>query len=130
MASRDEQEAAVIRPPRKGECRQFQGSATTQVFATPADWYGKKVRFTATGDDFWIQTGPDIAISITPTAVDTIGAQGVLSAPNNAIGEKVLKDTFVEYDFYKVKDAFVGFRGTGTAGLLAARPSEVSVTET
>lgn len=124
--SRDEIEAATIRPPRRGECRQLAGTATTQVFATPSDWYGKKVRFEAIGDDFWVQTAADATININTTAVDTITSQA-LSAANNAIAEKIAAGTFKEFDFFQGSDAFVGIRGTGTAGLIAFRPAEVAL---
>lgn len=124
--SRDEQEAAIIRPPRKGECRQLAGTASTQVFAVPADWPGKKVRFEAIGDDFWVQFSNSAAIAITAAAFDTI-AGGVLSAPNNAIGEKITRGTYKEFDIFGGTDTHCGFVGTGTAGLLAFRPAEVTL---
>ena len=125
MGTRDEIEASTIRPPRRGECDQIAGTAGTQVFAARPSWVGKKVRFHALGDDFWVQTAPTNAISIDPTAVNTITA-GALSAANTAIAEKIEAGTYKEFDFYG-DDAFVGVRGTGTSGLLMMRPAETAL---
>lgn len=127
MASRDEQEAAIIRPPRRGEVRQFATTAATQVFAADPSWKGKKVRFIAVGDDVWVQTAADANIAITTTATDTIGAGPgfALPAANNAVTEKIVAGTFAEYDFFEV-DAFVGFRGGSGGGYLVVRPAEVT----
>lgn len=125
MASRDEIEAATIRPPRRGECNQLAGTATTQVFAVPEDWLGKKVRFEAIGDDFWVQTAPDASILINPGATNTI-TSGVLSAAASGIAEKVPNGLYKEFDFFGV-DKFVGIRATGTAGVIAFRMAEVSL---
>ena len=122
--SRDEIEASTIRPPRRGECRQLASTNATQVFGVPTDWNGKKVRFEAIGDDFWVQVAPDATISINPGAVDTITANA-LSAPSPAIGEKVSNGTYKEFDIYSA-DKFIGVRGTGAGGaVIAIRPTEI-----
>jgi hypothetical protein len=128
MGTRDEIEASTIRPPRRGECDQIAGTATTQVFAARASWFGKKVRFMAIGDDFWIQTAPTNAISIDPTATIAVAGGGAaLPAANNAITEKISNGEWKEFDFYLGQDDFVGVRGTGTSGLLMFRPAETTL---
>lgn len=126
MASRDEIEASTIRPPRRGECRQFAASTTTVVFRAPDDWQNKKVRFEAIGGDFWVQVAPDDAIEIDPDAVDTIEPDGDLTSGNPTIGEKVYAGTYKEFDFFS-SDKFVGFISDTSAGLLAVRPAEVAL---
>jgi hypothetical protein len=126
MASRDEIEAATIRPPRRSECYQLAGTASTQVFQTPGDWFGKKVRFEAIGDDFWLQTGPDASISITPASTTTITGT-TLNPAAASTGEKIANGAFKEFDFFQGVDLFVGVRATGTAGLLMLRMAEVSL---
>jgi hypothetical protein len=128
MGTKDEIESAVIRTPRRGEIYQLAGTAGTQVFAVPSSWKGKKVRFEAIGDNFWIQTAPDVTISITPTATNTI-TSNALSAVNNAIAEPVSMGQYKEFDFTEV-DAFVGVRATGTTGYLVFREAETALGST
>lgn len=128
--SRDETEAATIRPPRRGECRQLAGTAATQVFKVPAEWFGKKVRFEALNDTFWVQTAVDETISITPGQLDTItgsGASAVLAAPSNAVAEPIRDGYFKEFDFFSGVDMFIGIRATGTAGTILFRMAEVQL---
>lgn len=129
MASRDEIEAATVRPPRRGECYQLAGTAGTQVFGTPADWFGKKIRFEAIGDDFWIVTAVDQTITITPTTVTTITGT-TLNAASIASAEKLPSGTFKEFDFFQGVDLFVGVRATGTAGFITMRMAEVALGST
>jgi hypothetical protein len=127
MASRDEIESATIPPPRRGQTDQIAGTAATQVFAARATWLGKKVRFEAIGDDFWILTGPDATLTITPAAVLTLGAPGAaLPAGNVNIAEKVANGAYKEFDFTS-EDAFVAVRATGTGGLLMFRATETAL---
>lgn len=122
MASKDEIEAATIRTPRRGEVYVLAGTNTTQVFATPAEWFGLKVRIEAAGDDCWVQMAPDASISINPLAVTSLtGTQ--LNAANTGSGERVQDGTYKEFDLVRV-DAYIGIRCTGTAGLVMIRASE------
>jgi hypothetical protein len=124
--SKDVIEAATVRPPRRGECHALAGTASTQVFAVPSDWFGKKVRFEAVGDNFYVQSGPDVSISIDTTARSTI-TSNVLSAAPSGAAEPVLAGSYKEFDFFYGVDAYVGVRGTGTSGVLLFRMAEVAL---
>jgi hypothetical protein len=129
MGTKDETESAVIRAPRRGEVYQLASSASTQVFAAPASWKGKKVRFEAIGDNFWILTAPDVSITINPLDVNTVTANA-LSAADVNIGEPISNGQYKEFDFTEV-DAYVGIIGTGaTLGKIVFRESETALGST
>jgi hypothetical protein len=125
MASKDEIESFTIRPPRRSECYALAGSAATQVFAAPTSWKGKKVRFRAVGDTFYLMTAAANDIVIVPAQRQTISAFA-LTGTNTGTGEPLPDGQYVEFDFTET-DAFVGFIGTGTNGVLWARETETAL---
>lgn len=125
MGTKDEIESDTIRPPRRGEGYAVAGTAATQVFAAPASWKGKKVRFEAWGDTFYVLTAADASITINPAQRQTISSNA-LSGTNTGVGERIAQDQYKEFDFTG-DDAFVAFLGTGTNGTLYFRESETAL---
>jgi hypothetical protein len=125
MASKDEIESFTIRPPRRGEGYALAGSATTQVFAAPTSWKGKKVRFRAVGDVFYVMTAPANDIVILPAQRQTISSFA-LTGPNTGTGEPIYDGQYAEFDFTDA-DTYVGFIGTGTNGVLWVRETETAL---
>jgi hypothetical protein len=126
--SKDSEEAVTIRPPRRGEGYAVAGTASTQVFAAPASWKGKKVRFEAWGDTFYVMTAPDVSITIVPAQRQTLVSQA-LTGTNTGVGERIAQDQYKEFDF-TADDAFVAFIGTGTSGTLYFREAETALGST
>lgn len=91
-------ESSYIRPPYAGAVHKNVVGTTHKVFATPAEWLGRKVLFHAEGGDLFLNFGTAITVEVDRAGVSTWNSTTKGLTVAATAGGRIPENGYLDFD--------------------------------